>query len=237
MGIDPRAEGPRRFREGLLDALGLDEASPDGYVAAQTAKRDDAIDPPPADAGLAGHEVPLAELVRLAVSAGDGLAWGGTGMPWQLDDAAEMLAAAALDRARNGDATGAWERVHAMWILARSVKGPADFGASSCLSCSAVSMPGICIERQDDVSGASWPLARSQPCISRISTTWDWSIFWANLKTRGFAPCAPLPPACTEVVGTLRFCPPLRQSRFNSLHSMELRHPSTVPQYPVHRAD
>jgi hypothetical protein len=118
----------------LVDALGLDETSPEVYVAAQTAKRDDAIDPPPADAGLAGHEAPLAELVRLVVSAGDGLAWGQVGTPWQLDDAAELLGAAALDRARNGDAAGAWERVHAMWILARSAKGePAYLGASAAL--------------------------------------------------------------------------------------------------------
>src|SRR5439155_3596651 len=90
-------------------------------------------DPPPADAGLAGHEATLAELVRLVVSAGDGLGWDRTGMPWQIDDAAEMLGAAALDRARNGDATGAWERVHAMWILARSVKEPASFGTMAAL--------------------------------------------------------------------------------------------------------
>src|SRR2546423_104724 len=113
----------------LVDALGLDESSPEVYVAAQTAKRDDAIDPPPADAGLAGREAPLAELARLSVSAGDGLAWGPDGMPWQLDDAAELLGAAALDRARNGDAAGAWERVHAMWILARSLREPSYFGA------------------------------------------------------------------------------------------------------------
>src|SRR5438309_7954078 len=37
----------------LVDALGLDESSPDVYVGAQAAKPDDAIDPPPADAGLA----------------------------------------------------------------------------------------------------------------------------------------------------------------------------------------
>ena len=136
--LDARGPRPAASKEAqeisrLVDALGLDEASPDAYVAAQTAKRDDTIDPPPADAGLAGHEAPLAELVRLVVSAGDGLGWDRTGMPWQIDDAAEMLAAAALDRARNGDATGAWERVHAMWILARSVKGPTDFGASAAL--------------------------------------------------------------------------------------------------------
>src|SRR5437762_2369399 len=118
----------------LVDALGLDESSPEVYVAAQTAKSDDAIDPPPADAGLAGHEAPLAELVRLTMNAGDGLAWGPDGMPWQLDDAAELLGAAALDRARNGDAAGAWERVHAMWILAHSVKEPAYFGASAALT-------------------------------------------------------------------------------------------------------
>jgi hypothetical protein len=84
--------------------------------------------------GSGGHEAPLAELVRFAVSAGDGPVWGQAGMPWQIDDAAEMLGAAALDRARNGDAAGAWECVHAMWILARSVKGEAaHFGASAAL--------------------------------------------------------------------------------------------------------
>ena len=64
------------------------------------------------------------------------------------------------------------------------------FAASSCLSWSAVSMPGICIERQDDVSGATWPLARSQSCMRRISTICDWSIFWANFSSCGLAPCA-----------------------------------------------
>src|SRR5256885_2418574 len=82
----------------LVDDLALDDAHPDAYIAAQTAEPDDAIDPPPADAGLSGHEVPLAELLRLTLSAGDGLAWGETGMPWQIDDAAELLGAAALDR-------------------------------------------------------------------------------------------------------------------------------------------
>ena len=118
----------------LIDALDLGDADPQTYVAAQTAKRDDAIDPPSANAGLAGHEAPLAELVRLAVSAGNGLRWGPDGMPWQLDDAADLLAAAALERARNGDGAGAWEHVHAMWVLARSTKwDSSSFGPHAAL--------------------------------------------------------------------------------------------------------
>jgi len=86
---------------------------------------DDAIDPPPATIGLDAREAPLVELVRTAVSAGDRLIWGPDGAPYELDDAAELLAADALDHARRGDGAGAWERVHAIWLLTRSMKSDA----------------------------------------------------------------------------------------------------------------
>src|SRR6059058_1407518 len=46
----------------LVGALDVEEASPEDYVAAQVAKRDDTIDPPPPNAGLNGKEAPIAEL-------------------------------------------------------------------------------------------------------------------------------------------------------------------------------
>jgi hypothetical protein len=119
----------------LADALEAEEASPADYVSAQTSKTNDQIDAPPPTAGLKGHEAPLAEIVHTVVGAGNRLVWGAGGTPWQLDDAGQMIAAAALDRARNGDGAGAWENVHALWILARSVDAE-PYGADTALKLS-----------------------------------------------------------------------------------------------------
>jgi hypothetical protein len=118
--------------ERLVDALNLEDVNVDDYVDAQTAKRDDTIDAPPA--GLDAREAPLVEIVRTTVSAGDRLVWGPDGAPYELDDAAELLAADALAHARNGDGAGGWERVHAIWLLTRSTKWDASvYGAKSVL--------------------------------------------------------------------------------------------------------
>lgn len=114
----------------LAASLDLEEASPEDYVAAQTSKKDDAIDEPPANVGLKGHEAPIAELVRDAISAGDRIAWREEGPPWQVNDVAYLLGAAALDRARNGDAARAWEDVHATWLLARAISAE-PYGADN----------------------------------------------------------------------------------------------------------
>jgi hypothetical protein len=101
--------------------LPLDDSTAAEYVAAQTAKNDDAIDPPPSDTHLAGQHTPLAELVRDILATGGRIGWGDDGAPWRSDNAGAMLAADALDQTRNGDAAAAWEEIHALWILARSV--------------------------------------------------------------------------------------------------------------------
>jgi hypothetical protein len=105
----------------LIDDLAPDEASPADYVGAQVAKKDDAIDPPPDNAGLKSRDAPIAELVRAVNGAGGRIVWGIEGAPYQSDDAGDLLAAAALDRARNGDAARAWDDLHAVWLLARTV--------------------------------------------------------------------------------------------------------------------
>ena len=105
----------------IVRTLDLEESSPDAYVAAQTAKNDDAVDAVPETAGLKGHEAAVAELARVTVGVNGRIVWGAPGAPWMLDDAAELLGVSALDLARNGDAAGAWERAYAIWLLARSV--------------------------------------------------------------------------------------------------------------------
>jgi hypothetical protein len=87
------------------------------YVEAQVAKKDDAIDPPPADVQLTENEANVAELVRFVVANGDRLTWRSHYVP----GATELLAAAALDRARSGDAAAAWNDLHAIWILTRAL--------------------------------------------------------------------------------------------------------------------
>ncbi|HYU25581.1 MAG TPA: hypothetical protein VEO74_10290, partial [Thermoanaerobaculia bacterium] len=114
----------------VADSLDLEEAEPGDYVAAQTSKKDDAIDEPPANAGLKEREAPIAELVRAIVSSGDRAVWGPGGPPWQINIVAYLLGAAALDRARHGDAAGAWEDVHAIWALARSISAE-PYGAEN----------------------------------------------------------------------------------------------------------
>jgi len=84
------------FREIDADAF-------DAYVAAQIAKSDDGIDPLPPNAGLAEHEAELAELVRFVDANGDRLRWSS----YYLSNVTTLLAAAALDRARIGDAAAA----------------------------------------------------------------------------------------------------------------------------------
>jgi hypothetical protein len=86
------------------------------YVAAQISKIDDAIDPP-GDVGLAEHEAQLAELVRYVDAHADRVRWSS----YAVSSVTTLLAAAALDRARSGDAGAAWDDVHAIWILARSL--------------------------------------------------------------------------------------------------------------------
>jgi len=119
----PRAASKEAMElERLIESLDLEETSLDDYIYAQTAKRNDAIDPLPANAGMDAREAPLVELMRATVSAGDRVVWGPEGAPYNLDEAAMLLAADALDHARRGDGAGAWERVHAIWLLTRSMK-------------------------------------------------------------------------------------------------------------------
>ena len=98
------------FREVDADAF-------DAYVEAQIAKSDDGIDPLPPNAGLAEHEAKLAELVRFVDANGDRLRWSS----YYLSNVTTLLAAAALDRARIGDAAAAWDDLHAIWILSRAL--------------------------------------------------------------------------------------------------------------------
>lgn len=106
----------------LVAALEDATGSAKEYVDAQTAKPDDTIDPPPENTGLANHEAPVAELVRAAVSAGDRIAWGPDGAPYEFEEVVQILGAGALDQARRGNGPRAWEHVQAMWNLARSAK-------------------------------------------------------------------------------------------------------------------
>jgi hypothetical protein len=116
----------------LINDLAPDESSPKDYVNAQTAKKDDAIDPPPDDAGLKGRDAPVVELVRIINGSAGRVVWGDDGAPWQSDDAGYLLAAAALDRARNGDAARAWDDLHAAWLLASTV-ATEEYGAEMAL--------------------------------------------------------------------------------------------------------
>ena len=106
----------------LIDALDVENIAPEKYVAVQTAKKDDAIDPPPSGAGVAENEPVLAKIVRLVLDSGDRVIWRG----YERADVPGLLAAAALDRARSGDTAAAWDDLHAVWILARSL--PATSG-------------------------------------------------------------------------------------------------------------
>ncbi|HKS24344.1 MAG TPA: hypothetical protein VJZ76_16205 [Thermoanaerobaculia bacterium] len=116
----------------LVDAFDLDTSFPDEYVAAQTTRTDDVIEPPTGKAGLDDHEPQVAQLSRVVNGAGDRIIWGVLGETWKLGDAVQLLGASALNLARNGDAAGAWERVHAMWLLARSTS-PEPYGAETAL--------------------------------------------------------------------------------------------------------
>ncbi|HKS24347.1 MAG TPA: hypothetical protein VJZ76_16220, partial [Thermoanaerobaculia bacterium] len=100
----------------LVGSLDDVEVKPiEAYVAAQIAKGDDTIDPPPADVKLAGREETIAELVPFVIAHGDRLTWSS----YRVADVSGLLAVAALDRAESGDARAAWDDVHAIWILAR----------------------------------------------------------------------------------------------------------------------
>lgn len=114
----------------LVGKLELEDVFPNEYVDAQTTKTDDAIDPPPGRAGLDDREEQVAELARVVLADGNRIVWGPSGSAWQLLDAVQLLGASALDLTRDGDAAGAWERVHAMWILARSVSAE-PYGAEN----------------------------------------------------------------------------------------------------------
>ncbi|HEY6140698.1 MAG TPA: hypothetical protein VI670_23335 [Thermoanaerobaculia bacterium] len=114
----------------LVDKLELEDVFPDEYVDAQTTKPDDTVDPLSEKAGLKGHEEQVAELARLVLAAGSRIVWGESGSAWQLSDAVHLLGVSALELARNGDAAGAWERVRAMWVLARSVSAE-PYGAEN----------------------------------------------------------------------------------------------------------
>jgi len=107
----------------LIEALDVeDESAAGAYVAAQVAKHDDAIAAPAKETGLAAREAPLAALVRASLSDGDRVIWDHRLYgQFDLDDSAELLATAALDRARSGDGAAAWDELHAMWILTRSL--------------------------------------------------------------------------------------------------------------------
>ncbi|HEV2722703.1 MAG TPA: hypothetical protein VG323_21950 [Thermoanaerobaculia bacterium] len=114
----PKASPEAQRIANLVDALDLDEVEPGKYIAAQTAKHNDAIDPPPKEATVPGHEAQLAELVRVTLSEGERAVWNYD--LFEVGDAAELLAAAALEHARKGEGAAAWDNLHAMWILTRS---------------------------------------------------------------------------------------------------------------------
>lgn len=114
----PKASPEAQRIAKLVDALDLDEVDPGDYIAAQTAKHNDAIDPLPKNATVPGHDAQIAELVRVTLSEGRRAVWNYD--LYEVGDAAELLAAAALEHARKGEAAAAWDNLHAMWILARS---------------------------------------------------------------------------------------------------------------------
>src|ERR1044071_4543787 len=87
----------------------MDVETTEAYVAAQIAKSDDSINP-----SWPGNEAKIADLVRFVVANGGRLSWS----TYRFSNVTTLLAAAALDRARDGDAATAWDDVHAIWILA-----------------------------------------------------------------------------------------------------------------------
>lgn len=110
----------------LMEKLPVDDATPDAYVAAQVAKKDDAIDPPADNAGLKGQDATIAALVQAVNGAGARIVWGAEGAPWQTDDTGFLLGAAALDSARGGNTARAWQQLHAFWLLAQSMATDPD---------------------------------------------------------------------------------------------------------------
>jgi len=90
-------------------------AGSDTWLAEQVKKTNDDVDPPPG----AVDQAKVAEVVRFILAANDRLRWGTRA--YRVTEAAEALGVAALERARSGDPATAWDDVHAMWILARSV--------------------------------------------------------------------------------------------------------------------
>ena len=130
--LDDLAARPRRSAspeaERLIKPL---ESLPNGvaaatWIAAQIKKKNDAVDPVPADvaSALAESQAALAELVPLVVGSGDRIVWSDRrAMAWLVAGAVNLLGVQALGRARDGDGAAAWQDVHAMWILARSLSG------------------------------------------------------------------------------------------------------------------
>lgn len=96
------------------------------YLGVQTAKKNDTIDPLPAN--IADADEGAAQFERILLDRGDRLQWGGDVFETKLADAANIVAALALRSARNGDGGAAWEHLHAIWILSRSLSGGRCWG-------------------------------------------------------------------------------------------------------------
>jgi hypothetical protein len=94
------------------------------WIAAQVRTKNDAIEPPPAGAlaSLAASKATVADVVSIAIASDDRLVWGAQGVAYRAENAANALAVLALERARAGDGTAAWDDVHAMAILASSLR-------------------------------------------------------------------------------------------------------------------
>ena len=111
--------------ESLLTAMrALPHVAEHDWIAAQVRTKNDAIEPPPAGAlaSLAASKATVADVVRIAIASEDRLVWGAQGIAYRAENAANALAVLALERARAGDGAAAWDDVHAMAILASSLR-------------------------------------------------------------------------------------------------------------------
>jgi len=108
----------------LLDlAIPIDPGDAAGnYLGLQTAKRDDAVDPLPADVAAFRDDERIARFERLLLDRGERIRFGGDRFHPNLQRVSDVLAALALDRARAGDTAAAWEHLRAVSILARALR-------------------------------------------------------------------------------------------------------------------
>lgn len=115
-------EGERILKE--LQSLPYPRAQ--DWIAEQVKKNNDAIDPVPADveASFGGGESKTAEIVRLVIASEGRIVWPDQrSVRIHVAGTVDTLAVVALEHAAAGNREAAWDHVHAMSILASSLRG------------------------------------------------------------------------------------------------------------------